>query len=111
MSIIDKHNNNFPSDGGVTFDGNFYKADYIIKFPIYNDDINLDNCTCVFSILNRSNLYLRQYVGAKLYDNLNKDNIIESINGYLPETVFCFTDTYFPLSEFLEKSNFQHYSR
>ena len=110
MAIIDKYDENFPSDGGVTFNGQFYKADFMIKFPIDNDEINLNNCTCVFSILNRSNLYLRQYVGAKFYTKLNKDNVIENINGFLPESVFCFTDTAFPLSEFLEKSSFQHYS-
>ena len=110
MSIINKFDNHFPNDGGVTFKDTFYKADFMIKFPVDNDEINLENCTCVFSILNRSNLLLRQYVGAKFYDLLTKENIIESVNGYLPETVFCFTSSDFPLSEFLDESNFQHHN-
>lgn len=107
MAIIDKFNNDFPTDGGVTFKGRFYNADFMIKFPVDKDNINLENCTCVFSILDRSNLFLRQYVGAKFYDLLTNENIIENINGYLPETVFCFTSTAFPLDAFLKEKDFK----
>lgn len=109
MSVLNKNINQLPSDGGVTFKGKFYKVDYMITFPIDKDKINLDNCICVFSILNRVNPLLRKYVGGKFYENLNNENVIESINGYLPETVFCFTDSYFPLDEFLEENNFQYF--
>lgn len=107
MAIINKFDNNFPNDGGVTFKGKFYKADFMIKFPVDNDDISLENCTCVFSILSRKNLFTRQYVGAKFYDLLTNENVTENINGYLPETVFCFTSTSFPLDDFLKEKDFK----
>lgn len=110
MAIIDKSDNTFPNDGGVTFKDIFYKADFIINFPVDNDEINLENCICVFSILNRSNPFIRQYVGGKFYDSLNRNNVSEKINGYLPESVYCFTKTHFPLSDFLEHNDFQYYS-
>lgn len=109
MAIIDKYNSNFLKDDGVTVKGRFFKADYKISFPIQNDDINIDNCTCIFSILDRGNPIFRKYVGGKFYENLNNGNIIENINGYLPETVYCFTDSSFPLKEFLDENNFKHF--
>lgn len=93
----------------VTVEGSGYNPDFIINFPIEKDTINLDNCTCVFSILNRQNLAVRQYVGAEFFENLNNENIQKSINGYLPEAVFCFTQTSFPLDAFLNEQDFQPY--
>ena len=110
MAITSKNDESFSSNNKIKFNGQIYKADFIIKFPVKNDDINLENCVCVFSILNRSNLLFRQYVGAKFYTNLTNDNVIENINGFLPESIFCFTDTDFPLSEFLAEHDFQHYN-
>ena len=110
MAITSKNDEGFSSDSKIKFNGQVYKADFIIKFPVNNDDINLENCVCVFSILNRSNLFFRQYVGAKFYAKLTNDNVIENINGFSPESVFCFTDTDFPLSEFLAEHDFQHYN-
>jgi hypothetical protein len=106
MPIIHKSHSDFPTESFVTVDGKQYQADYIIKFDIDNDVIDLDNCKCVFSILNRKDLFTRQYVGAKFYEKLTNENVIEKINGYLPERVFCFTDTNFPLDKFLDENTF-----
>ena len=111
MAIIDRHDFNFPKDGFITFKGKEYKADYLIKFPTEKDEINLINCTCIFSILERTNFVFRQYVGARFFENLNNNNVTDSINGYLPELVFCFTHTDFPLDDFIKESNFNFFGQ
>lgn len=56
MPLIYKKDSGFPdSDAIVTVRGKKYKADYLIKFPTEDDKINLDNCTCIFSIFFFSN--------------------------------------------------------
>ena len=112
MAIIDKSEFAFPTDGIVTFDNVEYIADKLILFPITNDEINLDNCTCLFSILERPirRDSRRQYVGAKFFKNLNNSNAQESINGYDPEHIFCFTKTEFPLRKFINKQDFKNFN-
>jgi len=109
MAVIDKTNFKYPTDGVVTFKDTQYIADKLILFPITKDIIDFDNCTCVFSILERPNLQMRQYVGAKFYENLNNENAIEEINGYLPEHIFCFIKTNFPLQDFIDDKNFKRF--
>ena len=109
MPIIHKNHPEFPTENFVTVNHKQYQADYIIKFDVDKDNIDLKNCTCVFSILSRKDLATRQYVGAKFYENLTNENVTESINGYLPERVFCFTETDFPLDAFLKESNFKYF--
>lgn len=106
MPIIHKSNPDFPTDSFITVNNKKYQADYVIKFDVNKDTINLDNCICVFSILSRKDSRTRQYVGAKFYENLTNDNVVESINGYLPEFAFCFTETAFPLDAFLGENTF-----
>lgn len=105
MPIIHKSQPDFPLESFVTVSNQKYQSDYVIKFEVDNDIINLDNCICVFSILCRHDLGIRQYVGAKYYRKLTNDNVVERINGYLPEFAFCFTDTDFPLEIFLKEQN------
>ncbi|KLT69911.1 hypothetical protein [Flavobacterium sp. ABG] len=107
---IRKKNYDYSTDV-VTVQGKGYNPDYIINFPIEKDEINLENCTCVFSIRNRNNLAVRQYVGAEFFENLNNENIQKEINGYLPEAVFCFTASFFPLEEFLKEKDFKPFFR
>ena len=107
MPIIHKNHPDFPTDSSsVTVKGVQYQADYLIKFHIDKDLINLKNCTCVFSIYSRDNYCIRKYVGAKFYKELNNETVSENINGYLPEFVFCYTETEFPLDDFLEEQGF-----
>lgn len=112
MALINKSEFAFPTDGIVYFGNVEYVADNLILFPITNDEINLDNCTCLFSILERPvrRDSKRQYVGAKFFKNLNNANAQEFINGYQPEHIFCFTKTTFPLQEFIDKQSFRQFS-
>lgn len=106
MPIIHKSHPDFPTESFVTVNNKKYQADYIIKFDVDKDNINIDNCKCVFSILSRKDLFTTQYVGAKFYEKLTNENVIERVNGYAPERVFCFKDTDFPLDKFLEENTF-----
>ena len=106
MPIIHKSHPDFPIESFITVSNKQYQADYIIKFDVDKDIININNCKCVFSILSRKDLFTRKYVGAKFYEKLTNENVIEKFNGYSPEHVFCFTDTDFPLDKFLEENTF-----
>ncbi|MHC0440988.1 hypothetical protein [Flavobacterium sp. 3-210] len=108
MAIRTKRDLNY-NDDSVTVNNVKYLPDLLIKFPVDKDDINFENCTCIFSILDRDNLISRKYVGAVFFENLNNTNIEKTVNGYLPEYVFCFTDTKFPLEEFVEEQDFKPY--
>ena len=112
MAIIDKSEFAFPTDGIVYFGNVEYVADKLILFPVTNDKINLDNCTCLFSIIERPVRpdSKRQYVGAKFFSNINNANAQESINGYQPEHIFCFTKTEFPLQKFIDKQDFKNFN-
>lgn len=107
MSVIDKKEFKSPHQGVVSVNNKEYIADKVVLFPVVKEKINFDNCTCIFSILERPFMQKRQYIGAKFYENLNNENVIEEINGYLPECIFCFIDTYFPLEEFLNMNDFE----
>lgn len=109
MAKLNKQDLTLPSEG-VTFKNILYKANYIIELDKGNDLINISNCICVFSILSRKDFFTRQYVGAKFYNELTNENVMEEINGYLPERVFCFLDGTFPLSDFITKNDFQPFT-
>ncbi|MEN2402316.1 hypothetical protein GKZ90_0021180 [Flavobacterium sp. MC2016-06] len=104
MAIYTK-NYDYLSDP-ITVNGKEYVPDFIIAFPVDKDAVNLEKCTCVFTIRNSENLILRDYVGAEYFELLNNENIKKSINGYLPEHVNCFTETFFPLEDFLKEKGF-----
>lgn len=110
MSIINKNDPDFPKNEYITVNGKKYKPDTLIDLRSEVEKTNIKNCTCVFSILDRDNLLLRKYVGVKYYEKLTNDNIKEKINGYLPEHVFCFYETDFPIEEFKEEQDFKHFS-
>ncbi|TKC08049.1 hypothetical protein FA048_12865 [Pedobacter polaris] len=104
MSIY--YENEFPAEQGiVTVKNRKYIADCIIKFPVDKDTININKCTCVFSILDRGKQLKRHYVGAEFFEKLNNENVVKSFNGYLPEFVFCFFKTDFPLQDFKGEKN------
>lgn len=111
MPIIDKSDENFPKSESVTVNGKPYKPDYCIKYPVDNDTIDIDNCICVFSIRNRDSPKIVKYVGATTYDKLTKDNVIKKVNGYLPDYVQCFTETEFPLDDFIKEQNFKYFGQ
>ena len=48
MPIIHKSHPDFPTESFVTVNNKQYQADYIIKFDVDKDIINIDNCKCVF---------------------------------------------------------------
>ncbi|WP_445908808.1 hypothetical protein [Yeosuana sp.] len=106
MKIISKNDSNFPKGNYVIVDKKLYSPDYVINFEKGIDNINLKDCTCVFAIINRDNPTFIKFVGAKTYEELTSENIVEKINGYLPDIVLCFTKTNFPLDKFLEENPF-----
>ena len=104
--LIDKDSPLYPSNGGVTVNKQVYKPDYLIELPT-EDSIDFKDCICVFSIIDRQQPPVRKYVGAKYFNELDNQRLHEPINGYLPEYVFCFTETSFPLEEFESEQNFK----
>lgn len=97
----------------VTVKGRQYNPNFIIDLRTLKDSekdqIDYDNCICVFSILNRDNPVFRQYVAVEHFEKLDFDTIMKEFNGYLPETAFCFTSSYFPIEEFREEQDFKHF--
>ena len=106
MIIINKNDSNFPKGNYVIVDKKLYSPDYVIKFDKGTDKVNLKDCTCVFAIISQDNPTFIKFVGAKTYKELTNENVIEKINGYLPDRVLCFTKVDFPLDKFLEENTF-----
>lgn len=95
----------------ITVDRISYNPDYLIQFPIDNDKVDIKNCICVYSILDSTNSIFRKYVGAKFLKSLDSKNIGDKIYGYLPQNIYCFTDTDFPLDDFVKEQNFKFFGQ
>ncbi|SRX76269.1 hypothetical protein [Aequorivita antarctica] len=95
----------------ITVGGVPYNPDYLIQFPVDKDEINIKNCICVYSILDSTNSVFRKYVGAKFLKHLNSKNVGDKVNGFLPQNIYCFTDTYFPLDDFVKEQKFKFFGQ
>lgn len=110
MPLFNKLDKIFPKSESVTVNGNSYSPDYIIDLPLDEDDkIDIENCNCVFSTKNPNSPLFRKYVGAKFFKKFVNNNVLEKVNGYLPESVFCFQETDFPLDDFIKEQNFKYF--
>lgn len=92
----------------VTVKGKAFSADRIIKLPIEDDNFEIRNCICVFSIIDPEQtqlqgVFIRKYVWAEEFKKLNKEKANSIKNGYNPHFIFCFTKTKFPLEDFIEE--------
>lgn len=107
MKLYEKTKDNFDNVLFVKHDNVEYYPDYMISLTETSTDlINLNNCICVFLVLN-SSFGNYEIVGAKHFENLDNENILELINGYLPSRVYCYTETIFPLESFLASKKFK----
>jgi|26BtaG_2_1085354.scaffolds.fasta_scaffold00262_10 hypothetical protein len=111
MSIYQKSDKNSPKLEPIAFKGKSYYPDYIIRLPLdKNSKINIDNCDCVFLIADANKPDFRKYVGARHFrKSKENEKIPETINGYNPQYIFCFTETPFPINAFIKEQDFKSY--
>jgi hypothetical protein len=108
MPILHKSNTKFSESDSVTVNGKNYSPDYIIDLPLKDDDvISLKDYVCVFSIKIPENRFFRKYIGAVSMKDVDNTIISQKVNGYLPNSAFCFKSNTFPLEDFIKEQGFK----